>query len=548
MSGTTEIVVSRRNLIVGGAAIAAASTLPKIPARAQGPAKWRRYNVNSSTGQMMMGHYATAIKAMLKLPPSDARNWYRTAFVHYLDCPHGNWWLLPWHRAITGWMERMVRELSGFEQFAMPYWDWTADPSIPPIMQQGVLNPSNDAFIQKYSNFKAAMLPALNGTDYFTPGSPRNNELIQRPGSMATSDQLWAGIENTSEGATFFPWPNAYPNVRNPNPNLDCVAGPDVSAETVGKALSLQTFDTFASPPAANHSAFSGFGPLENYPHNNVHNNTGGVVAPGTVGNCNPNASTNTGGFMQAFLSPTDPLFFLHHSNLDRLWVAWTAQNAQNPNVLPVGAEFQNWASEPFLFFSDENGNYVSENQAGYYRNTDLFNYDYQPGTFGPNAAPAAALRGRPPVRRFASEVPPAAAARQLLPAAARAATAVRLQPGLIQATRGAAARTLFAKVTLALPHHRRGDMFRVMVHTGNPAGSVEAGHIRLFGHTGGHGLATFIIPIGDAVGQLARRGPLRANGFLHFRAVGPGDGGHHQLAARAEQEIPVHSVLVEAH
>jgi tyrosinase len=58
---------------------------------------------------------------MLALPPEDPRNWYRHALVHTIDCPHGNWWFLPWHRGYLGWFEQICRELSNDPAFALPY-------------------------------------------------------------------------------------------------------------------------------------------------------------------------------------------------------------------------------------------------------------------------------------------------------------------------------------------------------------------------------------------------------------------------------------------
>jgi tyrosinase len=53
-------------------------------------------------------------------------------------------------------------------------------------------------------------------------------------------------------------------------------------------------------------------GPLESRPHNQVHN--------------------RIGVFMPTPGSPRDPLFFMHHSNIDRIWASWTALGRQNSN------------------------------------------------------------------------------------------------------------------------------------------------------------------------------------------------------------------------
>jgi tyrosinase len=42
------------------------------------------------------------------------------------------------------------------------------------------------------------------------------------------------------------------------------------------------------------------------------------------------------GGDMAGAASPTDPLFWLHHANLDRLWSQWQAKNPQQPPPNPA--------------------------------------------------------------------------------------------------------------------------------------------------------------------------------------------------------------------
>lgn len=104
---------SRRTfLAAGGATVVASALLPAAPlsgetkaGRTPTPARWRRLSLEgtgSGSPAKMLASYKKAITAMLKLPPTDPRNWYRHAVVHTLDCPHGHWWFLPWHRGYIG--------------------------------------------------------------------------------------------------------------------------------------------------------------------------------------------------------------------------------------------------------------------------------------------------------------------------------------------------------------------------------------------------------------------------------------------------------------
>lgn len=57
---------------------------------------------------------------------------------------------------------------------------------------------------------------------------------------------------------------------------------------------------------------------VESVPHNQVHN----II----------------GGFMPTLQSPQDPIFWLHHANIDRLWCAWVKAGAGRANPVPTDA------------------------------------------------------------------------------------------------------------------------------------------------------------------------------------------------------------------
>jgi tyrosinase len=87
--------------------------------------------------------YKAAVSAMRALPASDRRSWTRQASIHNDHCPHSNWFFLPWHRAYLFYFERLCRYLAGNRDFALPYWNWTKDKSVPSAFW-GAANPLFD--------------------------------------------------------------------------------------------------------------------------------------------------------------------------------------------------------------------------------------------------------------------------------------------------------------------------------------------------------------------------------------------------------------------
>jgi tyrosinase len=91
----------------------------------------RRNIANLPANDPIIQAYQAAVTAMKALPASDPRSWSAQAQIHFDHCPHQNWWWLPWHRAFLVYFERICRKLSGHDDFALPYWNWTTSPSVP---------------------------------------------------------------------------------------------------------------------------------------------------------------------------------------------------------------------------------------------------------------------------------------------------------------------------------------------------------------------------------------------------------------------------------
>jgi tyrosinase len=523
---TDALRLSRRDFLRTAGAAAGAATLPFGAARAQ-PARHRRLSVSNPQSAGVLDSYKKAIRAMLALPPTDPRNWYRNALVHTLDCPHGNWWFPVWHRGYIGWFEQTCRELSGDPAFALPYWDWTAEPRVPAAMFIEVLTPTDSAFIASFTEFKALFRTAFES--YWQALSQDQIGLLSIR-CFRNTDDVWFDIENNP---MFFPRAGAR-GLTVDKPDLDADTTKAVSLPRLLDALSPRDFITFGSPKTLAHSSLTGFGVLEGQPHNLVHN--------------------NVAGFMQDFLSPVDPIFFLHHANIDRLWDVWTRkQQGFNYPTLPEGDDLARWTKEKFLFFTDASGQPISKITAGDYATIGDFNYDYEPGS-GEQVVPAAPppVAVATPVQRFNTDI-----VNRSVGAAGGAGGTVTIPAPLLAAAPNAP--TLFAKVTIDVPPLEHSGRFRVLVNA--PAGATgagaasphDAGVFAMFGRHITQGPITFTMPLSGALAALRASNQLVASAPLNIRVVPeaaapsvprPQVGMPHEAGATAE----VASIVVEAH
>src|SRR5260370_6208423 len=89
-----------------------------------------------------------------------------------------------------------------------------------------------------------------------------------------------------------------------------------------------------------------------------------------------------------SFLSPVDPIFFLHHGNLDRLWDVWTRrQAALGRPPLPQGADLAASTIERLLFFSEPIHQPLARTSARAYAAMSGFVYNYSSSS-GDDAGP----------------------------------------------------------------------------------------------------------------------------------------------------------------
>lgn len=256
--------------------------------------------------------YARAVRSMQELAvsePDNGANWINQAAIHERrgepvsgriedQCQHASWFFLPWHRMYLYWFEQIVRSQLGDEgeDWALPYWNYTT---------------SNVAGSQSLPPaFREELLPDGDRNPLFVQQRQRF-PLDINGGSMLNN----AAVETTS-----------------------ALVEPVFSRPALG---STGGFGGRRTSPLFHHGTGGrGAGALEEVPHGSVHTQVGGK-----------------GGFMSRFSTAAlDPVFWLHHANLDRLWEEWRrdpgpghppGSNPADPDWLGMQFDFVDSGGQP---------------------------------------------------------------------------------------------------------------------------------------------------------------------------------------------------------
>jgi tyrosinase len=280
----------------------------------------------------------------------DERSFNYWARIHANLCQHGWEEFLTWHRLYLYFFELRLQDVDA--SVTLPYWDWTMydqdwdastlDSGVIPQAYQcwidqdhldqlrgkvpdDTWNKLNAVKDQKFNSglrlFKAAgitYVPLLDPTTLkpAPPDAPTN--LIVA--ALQDVNPLWHRLRWPGPGGKSGLFFEGYPR-------------PD----DVARILQIENFFTFGSGPSANHF----FGALENV-HNLLHNFSGGMNPIAGADNspylANPNYDPQNryeplyGDMVSAGVTAFDPIFWGHHSNVDRLWAEW---QTLHPGVEP---------------------------------------------------------------------------------------------------------------------------------------------------------------------------------------------------------------------
>lgn len=227
---------------------------------------------------------------------------------------HAGPMFLPWHREFIRRFEDALHDVSG-KPVTVPYWDWTDPQSVDPDNPRSVFR------------------------DDFMGGSGNPEEQY-----AVTTGPFRKGVWTLSvhpEGAFWAPSTTTY-LTRNLGSARTLPTQADVEAAFAADEYDIPPFSLASDRRRSFRNALEGeFGsnamacgadgwmgpaPVQGPSgggsrftlHNMIHGWVGGVISSG-------DPRTAMRGTMILSTSPNDPLFFLHHANVDRLWAAWQA-------------------------------------------------------------------------------------------------------------------------------------------------------------------------------------------------------------------------------
>lgn len=224
-------------------------------------------------------------------------------FPWFVSYAHGCSAFLPWHRKYLRLLEEDLQAVSGDSSIAIPYWDWAKDqaalaagqqPEDLPIWDAGLMGGNgtlNDNWRVQYGPFsyKQGRWPLNVRTPYdFDATDPTDSFIIAEPDEDLRRQFGGGYIDRVMQLPT---------------------------VERVRAALEVTPYDV-----APWNYRFYRFDELKDKGFRNI------LEVPLHNG-----AHMWVGWSMGPWTSPNDPSFFLHHSNVERIWAKWQDLHPNEP-------------------------------------------------------------------------------------------------------------------------------------------------------------------------------------------------------------------------
>jgi N-acetylneuraminic acid mutarotase len=267
----------------GGAAakiVAASSDAPKKNSV--------RYNVNSPQGQVMLAKYAQAVEIMQALPEYDQHSWKWWWYTHWVK----GYPAALWDLSVKKKAEVIASLAPEYRADAEAVWNGCQahayNPSDPEQYQQWFFLPWHRLMLNQ---FEGVIREVLHDEDFTLPywnpvtGNPEDlivPAVFRVPGTTLYNGTRWFWVNNGER--------------------IDTLYRDWITLDALNEKFYID------SPNGS-----LGFNPrLDQNPHFFTHFALGGDMAEfSTVGG--------------------DPMFYLHHANIDRLWESWNRLGNKNP-------------------------------------------------------------------------------------------------------------------------------------------------------------------------------------------------------------------------
>lgn len=238
--------------------------------------------------------------------------WHRDAFACDLMAAHMGPAFFPWHRAYLRLFEQQLQAVD--PDVSLPYWDWTADQEIDSYLWRDDLMGGDGDPDQLYAvtdrpfRQDAWEITIFDETDDEKfPFLIRNLGVGELALDLPTADQVETALEMTAYDAA--PW-----NER---------ADPTVSFRNYMEGWRDCGSSVCSTDGSTDYPDCSGSHDM----HNRVHLWVSGEETFAHQGGHED--VEGPFGTMAWNSSPNDPVFFLHHANVDRLWSLWMQRHGQ---------------------------------------------------------------------------------------------------------------------------------------------------------------------------------------------------------------------------
>jgi hypothetical protein len=314
---------------------------------------------------------------------SNPTSWLAQANLHaepaILDpvptwCQHASWFFFPWHRMYLYWFEQILRDASDDPDLMLPYWNYTDNPehrTLPDALRARVdadgnvnplFEPRRNPLINQGWGMPASSVETERSfarTNFFH--DPNDPAAFSFGGARTTEPAFYTERDNsgTLEGAPHGPVHNF-------------VGGPPASFSHIFTTSGRVPYSADQNPAVAGEVNVITGAPTNpvavtvtdfGYDRPSVQITTGTTVTWSNEGAFPHAIASDDGttfdsntlapvGYMRSLLvSARDPIFWMHHANIDRLWNRWLEPRFGGSN--PPTTEVE-WMDQDFTFFKPD--------------------------------------------------------------------------------------------------------------------------------------------------------------------------------------------------